>query len=333
MKFKKFLANILIITFISSIVFTGNAYAANEASKIKVISTISDGLRYYVVFEVYGKQFRSDKSGTTFNSKAWNYLSEEDKMKVALTYSYAPGARIDQFGKTASDEIAAWGDAATGWTEAGQIWEERQAQKYYPSLEAFYTKNPSDLQVGDVKLGDLTTAGNYSPKVTNTSTYNEYLSLINKIYTNFDAGSKFYTKLIYVKKGQLGNAIKAGSEQVIKMMVDGFITPGITNGASKGSELIAQTIQFIDSAISEMRSNSSGANLSVGTIIDKMNKILDKLESSATALQDSITSDLKTLANLRQQLNNLQKQAEEEAKNKEEKNIDNLDSSTDTAFI
>lgn len=66
MKVKNGIITILIVSMILSTI--PNTSHGEEISKAKVISTVGDGLRYYIEYEVFGQRYRSDEVGTSFNA-------------------------------------------------------------------------------------------------------------------------------------------------------------------------------------------------------------------------------------------------------------------------
>lgn len=105
-----------------------HALAIELQQSARVVSTVGDGLRYYVVFEYKGTQYRSDEMGPGFNSNMWNMLNEADRKKVAFNFAFAPGYRTDQFGTAGSAAITDWSNEVSGWKAAGEEWKKPSEQ-------------------------------------------------------------------------------------------------------------------------------------------------------------------------------------------------------------
>lgn len=222
--------------------------AVDEPPKVRLIQTVGDGLRYYIVYQVNGHEFRSDRTGNRVNEMAFSLFNEEEKKQIAKNYAYSPSSRIEQFGESGSKAITEFGNEVTGWKEASEIWQGKLEAKYFEDLKEFYSQDSSQLKVGDNYLGNLIAA--YSPEVEKSPDYKRYIELVGKIKTDFDAGKAFYERLVKIKVDQVGNAVKAGSEGIIKIIIDNFMLPNISpKSAMKFSDSIANTINLAIEAV------------------------------------------------------------------------------------
>ncbi|MCR4431500.1 MAG: S-layer homology domain-containing protein [Tepidanaerobacteraceae bacterium] len=335
---KRVCAAVLFLALVLSCIsgpFSTGAVRAEESGqpKAKVVQTVSDGLRYYVVFELYGKQYRSDEMGPAFNRNVWSLLSDDDKRKVAETFAFSPGSRVDQFGQEGSDAIADWGNEVTGWKAAGEEWENRIAARDYPELTAFYSRSVNDLPVGDKTLYEVKQElQRMAPGSMSAEAYREALELVDRIEKEYAAGLSFYERLKDIRAKQIGNAIKKGSEILIKdIIVDNVMVPVVTSGAKATSDLIAQGIDFINQAVENIKDQASGG-ASIGDIIQKMNDILDKLEEVAGGVKQQVESDLTSLGPALDRLRQLMGQEQQELNNRVDNKQQQLDEMADQAF-
>ena len=100
-----------------ALAFAAVTAAAAKKIEIKVIDSSSDGINYWVKYSFNGIECRSDMMGKEFNKKAWQYMSDEDRMKTVKAVTYVWDARQEQFGDLAF-EMGRWYDEKMGWTEA-----------------------------------------------------------------------------------------------------------------------------------------------------------------------------------------------------------------------
>lgn len=320
------LALMLMLSSLSS-----TSFASDEEPKVKLLSAVGDGLRYYIVYEINGREYRSDRTGERINQMAFSMFTEEEKMAVSSNYAYSPENRKIQFGLAGSEDITSWANDATGWTEAAQIWQERLEAKYFDDLKDFYSLSSSRLPLGDGCLGDY--ALRFSPEVEKSSDYARYIELRGKIKNDFDAGKAFYERLVQIKVNQVGNAVKVGSEGVIKIIIDNFMVPAITPAATMkytGSVVNAINLAFDSSA--SLRSYALSSDPSIGDILEQMEIFIGVLENAARELKAEVERDLAELESIMARLSSAQSEVVESSQTNYETNRDAIVASGDAAF-
>lgn len=113
--------------------------------------------------------------------------------------------------------------------------------------------------------------------------YKRYIELVGKIKTDFDAGKAFYERLVKIKVDQVGNAVKAGSEGIIKIIIDNFMLPNISpKSAMKFSDSIANTINLAIEALGKLKESASLAEPSIGDILAQMDIFINVLEKASS---------------------------------------------------
>lgn len=304
----------LLFTSLSPVLINPSTALGAESGQARVVSTVGDGLRYYVVFEYNGTQYRSDQMGSAFNANMWNMLNETDRRTVSRNYAFAPAYRADQFGSAGSQAMVDWKNEVSGWKAAGEAWEAAIGAREYPELAALFTGNGyNTLMVGDKSLNDVKSElGNFSVEVKQSSQYEAALQLTRDIDQKYAAGQAIYGKLADIKAKQVGNAFKAGSEILIKdIIIDNIMIPAITPSASKVSEAIAECIFFLKDRAVDMYGKLR-EDPDVGEVLAIMQEMLDILERTDKAIINEINSQLGQLSSSMETLRILEQQKEEE---------------------
>ncbi len=181
---------------------------------------------YYVVYEVNGHEYRSDRMGTKYNKQVWDELSEADRRKLLKNYAFAPKEMQNQFGEDNTAKMLEWYEGVSGLTEARKILSDRIAQKNFPKLEYFYREDyetRSYVELPETKY-DIQRY-RFLPEV------KEYLALDKKMRSCYDTGRSSYRVLIQAKTGQISTAIKGLSAVMIKQLIcDRVLVPAISPG-------------------------------------------------------------------------------------------------------
>lgn len=294
---KKSIAAVLICFFLWGII--GQTFVkplpvyAQEEARAKVVGTVGDGLRYYVVFDYKGKTYRSDEMGEAFNINMWNLLDEDDRRTVAQNYAFAPGWRADQFGQAGSAALADWGNEVTGWKAAGEEWEAAMAAKNYSELAAFFGGSSDNLPVGEKTLSQIEGELNaLIPEIQDTAEYRDTMKLVEEIKQEYAAGQAVYEKLADIKAKQIGNAFRAGSKLLIKdIIIDNVMVPVITSGSSS---VVADGLNFLKDRAADLY-DELAEEPEISEVLSIMQEMLDILEQTANALKSSIESKLNDL--------------------------------------
>lgn len=310
------------------------ALAIEVQQSARVVSTVGDGLRYYVVFEYKGTQYRSDEMGPGFNANMWNMLNEADRKKVAFNFAFAPGYRTDQFGTAGSAAITDWSNEVSGWKAAGEEWEKAIGAREYPELAAFFTGSGYySMKVGDDGFDDVKTElQHFSAETKKTMQYQSAVQLTLEIGQEYAAGQAIYEKLAETKATQVGNAFKAGSEVLLKdVIIDNIMLPAITPSASKASELIADCIFFVKDRIMDMYDQLQGEP-DAPTILKAMQDVLDKLAETDNGIKADITSKLEQLNTLMITLRDFEQQKNVEKAQSAQEKITTVNENADTVF-
>ncbi len=304
------------------ILVTSLAIPAHAQQRARVLRAVGDGLRYYIEYEYDGAVYRTDTMGARFNQLVWEHFSDEDKSTIASTYAFSPRSRKAQFGEAGSNTIVTWVNDVTGWTEAGEIWKNRIAARDFPDLTAYYTADPSILAVNGRTLGiiesEVVSLGYMSPEIKSSQQYRAVMDEIQHIKSEFLVGKSAYRTLVDIRARQIGNAFKAGSAQLIPVIVDGFIVGHVTRGASVVSEFVATSYNFIKQCVDTAISEAESADGSVQVVLEQMWQAILKLEELATSVQSRIDARLVDLVQLRQVLDAYVEQFEQAVEAKEQ---------------
>lgn len=307
------------------------SFAVEEEPRVKLIQTVGDGLRYYIVYEINGHEFRSDRTGQRVNQMAFSLFNDEDKRAITRNYAYSPSSRVDQFGEIGSKTITEFGNEVTGWTEAAEIWQGKLETKYFEDLKYFYSQDSSQLKVGDNYLGESIIM--YSSSVENNPDYKRYIELVGKIKTDFDVGKSFYERLVKIKVDQVGNAVKAGSEGIINIIIDNFMVPNITpKSTMKFSDSIVNAINLALESLGKLKEYASLPDPSIGDILAQMDIFINVLEKASRDLKIGIEKDLLELKSVIDRLNNAQEEVIQTYQANYEANKEKISNKADEAF-
>lgn len=210
------------------------SFAAQE--KPTITNTSNDPISgYYVVYSYKGQTYRSDESGTAFNSNMWKLLDDSERKKVVSSISYR-NDRVSQFGAEGNDMIMDWYKESNEWSKAKKQWEEKISKKHFPVLEEYFSVNnlglhfpcydgqPNYIQGANKLLYD---------------NFNEKKAEMNEC---FNIGKSAYSILGHLKGKQITVAVNFGSYEIIKMLSDTYFMPAATRGAKPISDLLGQVL-------------------------------------------------------------------------------------------
>lgn len=316
-------------------VLTNPAPALGAVSgEARVVSTVGDGLRYYVVFEYNGQQYRSDAMGPAFNSRMWTMLNETDRKTIARNYAFAPAYRSEQFGTAGSAAITDWSNEVSGWKAAGEAWQKGIGAREYSELASYFTGSGyANLMVGDQSFDDAKAElKNFSAEIKKSSQYQSAYQLSQEIDQEYAAGQAIYNKLVEVKAAQVGNAFKAGSEVLLKdVIIDNIMVPAVTPSVSKVSELIGGCISFVKDRALDMYDMLQDEP-TVSDILATMQAILNKLEDTDNGIRADINAKLSQLSSLMNTLRELEQQKNEENAQVIQQKINTMGDNADATF-
>ncbi len=181
---------------------------------------------YYVVYEVNGHEYRSDRMGTRYNQLVWDELSQADRYKLLLNFTAVPKELKKQFGEEKTADMMKWYEDYSGLTEARQILKDRIANREFPTLTYFY-KEQYEVRA-NVELPETAYAlSNYRflPEV------RDYLKIDDQMLECYNTGKSAYRILVNAKQGQISTAIKGLSAVMIKQLIcDRVLVPAISPG-------------------------------------------------------------------------------------------------------
>lgn len=212
-----------------SIEALGEAIAQNTPGKSKITlrHTSKEFFSgYYIIYEVNGHQYRSDRMGYRCNQMVWNELSDTQKKDLLVDFIAAPSQLKAQFGEENTKEMLEWYEGYSGLTEARKILKDRIAKREYPKLQYFYSESYGVRAKVELP-GDPTELNSYKflPEV------REFLSIDEKMRACYDTGYSSYKILVDAKTGQISTAIKGLSAVMIKQLIcDRVLVPAITPG-------------------------------------------------------------------------------------------------------
>lgn len=304
-KFKK----LIFILLVKSLLVSASVF-----SETKFISGWTDGFSAYAIIERDGKQYRTDEYGPKVNNKLWEELSEEDRRKLLKVY-WSPNLRIPHFGRDGNEKMANWINEAQGWTAVVENLKQKHANKEFPELKKFYD---SALEI---PYSNKCTDQKIIEEVQKSDLYKEAVQLRNLIQYDFETGKSIYQKMVNVKWQQVGVAVKGISAGLIPVIVDNFMTGFITNGASKVSELVANTYQFAQQIVDKAKNNK---DISPAEIIKDLEKLIEMMEKDATTAKEIVEQNIEKLKNINNQIDALCEEISKKKKEKEEEYKENI---------
>jgi|GEM_PF-2927436 len=252
MKLKRFMSLALVLTMFLALMPLQADAAVKGTVTIKDMS--GDFLSgYYVIYEYGGTELRSDMLGENVNYDLWNMLSAQDKKDVMTNYAFGPGWMTKQFGSENVKKMNAWWNDVTGWAGAKKVLQDRIAKREFPRAAAAFSGSFTDKVA--VELPDVehkpTAAYAFLPEV------KEYLDNELELQLTWNVGVRSYNILKSTKTSQVSAAVTSLSGDLISLIVERALVPGITPGG-----------------LSALAPNLTGELLSIA---DKITGISDKI--------------------------------------------------------
>jgi hypothetical protein len=222
MKGKRFISLLLTLALLA-----GALPAHAAVNKVKVTRTSGDFLSgYYVVYNVDGVELRSDELGANTNYDLFQHLSTADKKQLMNNYAFGPGWLQEQFGTDNVAKMNDWWNDDSGWAGAKKVLEDRIAKRDFPRAESAFGgtyQQKSAVTLPEVEH-EPSEAYGFLPAV------REYLDLCREMEVTFNVGQKAYDTLKKTKMAQTSAAITSLSGDLISLIVERALVPGITPG-------------------------------------------------------------------------------------------------------
>ncbi len=220
-----------------------SAIAAARRFDVKVINESHEpGKGYWVEYRINDTwTFRSDKTIYEINTLAWKAMSDEDKEKTIAAVYGVFDARSVQFGYETAEEMTKWYNHKHGWQHGKQIMINQHIEKRYPGLVERFSND----QYGGYKREE------YFRKHFEPATY--YGAEYNSHPDNPELDSKYeaikylvmtiagtaYDTLSNAEYMRTAAAVKCTSGDLIQLIVDKCLVPGVTLPSAGGIGLLS----------------------------------------------------------------------------------------------
>ncbi len=293
-------------------VFADTGVSDGKDMKVVITKTSSNyGDGYYVAYTINGIPYRTDTAGIRINQIAFKHMSDDDRKTTMMTYGFALQERVKQFGKTYSDDMAAWYREFSGLNEGQKILGDRLAEKNFPQFHE--------------RFKDEETSNKYFKENFEPDCEFRYFPELQKLYEEeqlvFSWAKAAYQAMVRAQLIQTSIAMKSLSGDLIQLIVDRALVPNITPAGAGG---VASSINGI---IGDYVGNIMGTtDMLQDMIIGKRVKAGEAREI-IDALADTIIQNEKIIVSCRKRLLELKSEIERKYETLEkeyEKNVDDL---------